>query len=65
MKLILTSAFFINLIISAFGLVCWQGGIDMPDSKESPVVGPELKYRCAINPNTGEFEMGNSKNQII
>ena len=47
MKLILTSAFFLTLIISVFGLMCWECR-DMPD----------FKYRCVINENTGDFEMG-------
>ena len=58
MKLILTSAFFLTLIISVFGSVCWQG------SGEN-IVGHKLEFRCSVNPNTGEFELGNSKNQII
>ena len=53
MKLILTTTFFLTLIISVFGLICWECR-DMPD----------FKYRCVINENTGEIEMGNSKNQI-
>ena len=52
MKLILTSAFFLTLIISVFGQVCWQG------SGEN-IVGHKLEFRCSLNPNTGEFELGN------
>ena len=37
------------MIISAFGLLCWECGQGT------------LSYRCAIDENTGEPEMGNSK----
>ena len=64
MKLILTSAFFLTLIISVFGSVCWQGSKET-GSEEGPIVGANLQFRCSVNPKTGEFELGNSKNQII
>ena len=37
------------MIISAFGLLCWECGQGT------------LSYRCAIDGNTGEPEIGNSK----
>ena len=50
MNLILTTTFFLTLIFSVFGLSCWQCGHGT------------LSYRCGIDENTGEPEMGNSKN---